>query len=129
MDRSIAIAITEAALSLPFDVGDTILYGKYKNKKGKIVSFGTNHKGQATVTIEPIPKGRKKNKELGLFKIWTSPTEATARGRPRLNKYDPGSLLGMVVYLLEEHGLDEAALKVRNVSRDVSRAWQEREKR
>lgn len=53
-----------------FNVGDIILYGKYKNKKGRIVSFGKNDKGQPTVEIEPIPKGRKKNKVMGLFKIW-----------------------------------------------------------
>jgi hypothetical protein len=55
--------------------------------------------------------------------------EALSKGRPRLNKFDPGSVLGWVVYLLEEHGLDEAAQKVRDVSRDVSKAWQEREQR
>jgi hypothetical protein len=69
--------LVKAKLSLPFEVGDTILYGKYKNKKGKIVSFGTNPKGQATVVIEPIPKGRKQNKEMGLFKIWTAPADAS----------------------------------------------------
>ncbi len=53
-----------------FNVGDLILYGKYKNKKGRIVQFSTNDKGQPIVEIEPIPKGRKKNKVMGLFKIW-----------------------------------------------------------
>jgi len=48
--------------------------------------------------------------------------------QPRLNKYDPGSLLGWTVYLLKKYGLDDAADKVRDVSRDVSKAWQEREK-
>jgi len=61
-----------------FNVGDIILYGKYKNKKGRIVSFGENDKGQPTVEIEPIPKGRKKNKVMGLFKIWRSTTEKEA---------------------------------------------------
>lgn len=53
-----------------FEIGDLILYGKYKNKKGKIVAWGKDHKGNPTVEIEPIPKGRKKNKTLGLFRIW-----------------------------------------------------------
>lgn len=53
-----------------FNVGDLILYGKYKNKKGRIIAFSTNDKGQPIVEIEPIPKGRKKNKVMGLFKIW-----------------------------------------------------------
>jgi hypothetical protein len=70
----------------PFSVGDVILFGKYKNKRGRIVTFGTNHKGQATVEIEPIPKGRKKNKELGLYKIWTIPQESAMQGESRLNR-------------------------------------------
>jgi hypothetical protein len=49
--------------------------------------------------------------------------------RPKLNKFDPGSLLGYTVYLLESKGLDEAAKKVREVSKDVSQAWQGREDR
>lgn len=61
-----------------FEVGDPILYGKYKNKKGRIVAWGKDHKGNPTVEIEPIPKGRKKNKVFGLFKIWKNPPPAIA---------------------------------------------------
>jgi len=46
------------ATALPFKVGDEILYGKYKNKKGRIIRFGRNPKGQMTVEIEPIPGDR-----------------------------------------------------------------------
>ena len=42
---------------------------------------------------------------------------------PHLNKYDPGSLLGQVVYILERDGLDDAAKAVREVSKIVSQAW------
>jgi len=52
-----------------FEVGDLVAYGKYKNKKGKVVGFGLDDKGQPTVEIEPVPKGQKKNKTLTLFKI------------------------------------------------------------
>lgn len=51
---------------------------------------------------------------------------------PRLNKYDPGSLLGYVVYLLEskqETELNKAAQRVRSISKSVSDAWQERSNR
>lgn len=58
-----------------FNVGDIILFGKYKNKKGRIIEFGKDHKGNPTVTIEPIPKGRKQNKTFGLYKIWHAPSE------------------------------------------------------
>lgn len=58
-----------------FNVGDLILYGKYKNKKGRVVRMWTDEKGHPTIEIEPIPKGRKKNKTMGLFKIWHAPEE------------------------------------------------------
>lgn len=53
-----------------FNVGDIILFGKYKNSKGRITGFGKDPKGNPTVDIEPIPKGRKQTKTFGLFKIW-----------------------------------------------------------
>jgi hypothetical protein len=56
-----------------FEIGDPILFGKYKNKKGVIVGWGKDHKGNPTVFIDPIPKGRKKTKEMGLFKFWHNP--------------------------------------------------------
>ena len=43
--------------------------------------------------------------------------------KPHLNKYDPGSLLGQVVYILEKDGLIDAADSVREVSKVVSQAW------
>jgi len=52
------------------NVGDLVLYGKYKNHVGKIVAFGQDQHGNPTVEIEPVPKGRKQNKVIGLFKIW-----------------------------------------------------------
>lgn len=59
-----------------FGVGDFILYGKWKNKKGKIVAIGQDKHGNPTVEIEPIPKGRKQNKVFGLFRIWHDPSPA-----------------------------------------------------
>jgi hypothetical protein len=58
-----------------FNVGDLILYGKYKNKKGIIKEFGQDPKGNPTIVIEPTPKGRKQDKLMGLFKIWKAPSE------------------------------------------------------
>jgi hypothetical protein len=53
-----------------FAIGDFVYYGKYKNHVGKIVAFDQDHHGNPTVEIEPIPKGRKQNKVMGLFKMW-----------------------------------------------------------
>lgn len=61
-----------------FNVGDLVLFGKYKNKKGRIVSFSLDEKGQPTVEIEPVPKGQKQNKTLTLFKIRKMTPEKTA---------------------------------------------------
>lgn len=61
-------------LSLPFtsyfQIGDLVLIGRFKNSQGKIVGFGEDKWGNPTVEIEPVPKGRRQNKIIGLFKIW-----------------------------------------------------------
>ena len=52
-----------------FNVGDPITYGRYQNHRGKILEFRDDGKGNPLVVIEPVPKGRKKNKVIALFKI------------------------------------------------------------
>lgn len=56
-----------------FAVGDEILFGKYKSKRGRILRFFTDHRGVPMVEIEPVPKGRKQNREMGLYNIWHLP--------------------------------------------------------
>lgn len=83
----LANVVAKAALCSdtgPFKVGDRVRFGKYKNKLGKILRFGRNDKGQVTVVIEPTPKGRKKDKEMGLFKIWTAPEAAAFEVKSKL---------------------------------------------
>jgi hypothetical protein len=53
-----------------FNLGDVVLFGKWKNKQGRIVTFDKDKWGNPTVELEPIPKGRKKNKVFGLYRIW-----------------------------------------------------------
>ena len=65
LDREIA-----AAFAPYFKIGDVVLMGKYKNKKGVIVGFGKDKWGNPTVEIEPTPKGRKQNRIVGLYRIW-----------------------------------------------------------
>ena len=62
-----------------FNVGDPVLYGKYKNKRGVIRSLTVDPKGNPLVEIEPVPKGRKQNKVLQLFRIWHDPPPALAQ--------------------------------------------------
>jgi hypothetical protein len=51
-------------------VGALIYYGKYKNHTGRIVGFGKDKWGNPTMEIEPVPKGRKQNKVMSVFKVW-----------------------------------------------------------
>lgn len=55
------------------NVGDVVLYGKFKNAKGRILSFGKNEKGDPTIEVQPIDKeGKSKGgqpKTLVLLKV------------------------------------------------------------
>ena len=68
--------ISEESKQLPtnfFKVGDKVLFGKYKNKKGTITGFGKDDKGNPTVKIKPTVKDggkKKKDQEIGLYRIW-----------------------------------------------------------
>lgn len=62
-------------------VSQKILYGKWKNHLGRIVSFGADKWGNPTITIEPIPRGRKKLKTLGLFKVWRADVVEKAKAQ------------------------------------------------
>lgn len=61
-----------------FNVGTIVLYGKWKNHRGRVVDFGSDKYGNPTIEIEPIPKGRKKNKILGLYRIWRADVKEKA---------------------------------------------------
>ena len=84
LDREIEQALAERAY---FKIGDVVLMGKYKNKRGVVVHFDEDKWGNPTVEIEPVPKGRKQNKVLGLYKIWRADVKEgvlrKARGKQR----------------------------------------------
>lgn len=61
-----------------FSLGDLVLIGKFKSAQGKIIGFGEDKWGNPTVEVEPIPKGRKQNKIIGLFKIWRADVKHAA---------------------------------------------------
>lgn len=61
-----------------FKVGDIVLMGKFKNTRGQIIAFGEDKWGNPTIEIEPIPKGRKKNKIIGLFRVWRADIKETS---------------------------------------------------
>lgn len=72
----IAQALQEADVDTgPFKKGDAITFGKYKNKRGKIIDTYLDDKDHVAVTIEPQPKGRKKDVEMSLYKVWPDDRE------------------------------------------------------
>ena len=71
MDRTaVRVALRFAS---DFQVGDHILYGKYKNKRAILKSFGQDEKGHPTVDI--VPEGSKKVVTLKLYTIWKAPAQ------------------------------------------------------
>lgn len=68
--KTTPVAHNSSPFTTYFKIGDIILLGKFKNMQGQIIGFGEDKWGNPTVEIEPIPKGRKKNKIIGLFRIW-----------------------------------------------------------
>jgi hypothetical protein len=38
------------------DIGDVVLYGKFKNALGRITAFGVNEKGDPTIDVQPVSK-------------------------------------------------------------------------
>lgn len=85
-----------------FKLNDVVLYGKWKNHKGRIVSMGQDKWGNPTIEIEPIPKGRKQNKILGLFKIW----RADVKEKALENLVNQKSAGRLVVRYIKAYGVD-----------------------
>lgn len=52
-----------------FSPGDLITFGKWQNKPGKIVRIFQDERGIPMIEIEPVPKGRKQNRTMGLYRI------------------------------------------------------------
>lgn len=88
---SARVANRHLAKTFQLNVGDPILYGKYKNKRGIIKEFKTDEKsGDPIVVIEPDPKGRKQDQELKLFKIRYDESRAEAEKTAGVFEAPPG---------------------------------------
>lgn len=68
--KELIACLVESPDAGPFKKGDSVKWGKYKNKSAKIVDIYNDDKDHVAVELEPQPKGRKKNVEMGLYKIW-----------------------------------------------------------
>jgi len=78
MPSGLTYRVARRYLASYFSVGDTVLYGRWKNHTGKIVAFSQDHWGNPTIEVEPVPKGRKGNKVFGLFKVWRADVKENA---------------------------------------------------
>ena len=48
----------EEAISIPIEIGDTVLGGKFKNKRIVVKDIGKNEKGDITINGKPLMKYR-----------------------------------------------------------------------
>ena len=58
--KGIRNLIKKEAITIPIEIGDTVLGGKFKNKKIKVKSIGRNEKGDLTINGKAILKVRLK---------------------------------------------------------------------
>lgn len=79
-----------------FKVGDEIVFGKYKNKRGRIVRFFLDDRAVPMVEIEPLPKGRKKNRLMGLYNFWHVPERRLRNVPQKEPSLTPGSAVEAV---------------------------------
>lgn len=64
-----------------FKPGDYILFGKFRNKRGRVIRIFNDQRGIPYIEIQPIPKGRKKNRVFGLYTIRQMAPEAIAEAK------------------------------------------------
>ncbi len=56
-------------------VGQTVLYGKFKNRPALVKKIFKDDRGVIMIELEPVPKGRKKNRIMSLFSVWKLPED------------------------------------------------------
>jgi len=52
-----------------FKPGDYILFGKFRNKRARVIRIFNDERGIPYIEVQPVPKGRKKNRIFGLYTI------------------------------------------------------------
>jgi hypothetical protein len=76
-----ALRVATRYLRAAFKPGDYILFGKFRNKRGRIVRVFDDERGIPYIEVEPVPKGRKKNRIFGLYTIRKMSPEAVAEAK------------------------------------------------
>ena len=102
-------------------------YGELAKNSPKVKSLGKKMI-KAMEEFANAVYDTEKYRDIGNVEYGLGEEELSEKSQPKLNKYDPGSLLGWVVYLLEKEGLEDASKEVKKISKVVSQAWMERKK-
>jgi hypothetical protein len=80
-EKPLADRVATRFLTAYFKPGEYILFGKFKNKRGKIVRIYLDDRGIPYIEIQPVPQGRKKNRTMGLYTIRKMPAEAVPEAK------------------------------------------------
>ena len=73
--------VAERFVQAGFQPGEYVLFGKFKNKRGKVVRLFLDDRGIPYIEIQPVPKGRKQNRIFGLYTIRKMPPEAISEAK------------------------------------------------
>jgi len=84
MERKISsYRVAARYLTAHFKPGDYVFFGKFKNKRARVVRIFLDERGIPYIEIEPVPKGRKKNRTMGLYSIRKMTPEAVQETKER----------------------------------------------
>ena len=56
--------MSKEAITIPIEIGDVLLGGKFKNKKIEVKDIGENEKGEPTINGKPLLRFRIPKKKL-----------------------------------------------------------------
>ena len=132
--KEIRNLIKKEAITIPIEIGDTVLGGKFKNKKVTVKSIGRNEKGDLTINGKPILKVRLKPKP-NIFdedNIDESKTEFVIWGIPPGKKHEDilytkakshSEAKKIIKILTAKHGVTKARIQVLDMAQDPKDIW------
>jgi hypothetical protein len=78
---TLSLRVAARYIKASFKPGDYITFGKFRNKRGKIVRVFDDERGIPYIEVQPVPQGRKKNRVFGLYTIRKMSPEAVAEAK------------------------------------------------
>ena len=132
--KKIRSLIKKEAITIPIEIGDTVLGGKFKNKKVTVKSIGRNEKGDLTINGKPILKVRLKPKpnifdednideSKKEFVIWGIPPKKSSEEILYTKAKSHSEAQKVVKILTKKHGVKRARIQVLDLEQDPSKFW------